>query len=266
VGDADDGSVGHFDGDRNPGDVPAWLGVLAERPDLLAGRDPPPAAWILGEASRVASMANTSRPTRNLPRGLSWPEGGYAAYSWAEGQPAWLMMDAGPLGYLALAAHGHADALSVWLRHGDEWVWTESGTYLYHEDWQWRQYFRGTAAHNTMVVAGHDQSDQRGPTIWGRRAGARFGRVTWGDGGAVFEGEHDGYRRLSPQAMHRRTVAVLPGLGVLVVDRLISRGGHPVALHWHLGQGEAAAQSGALTWRGASTIWSCRSTLGDPAR
>ena len=43
-----------------------------------------------------------------------------------------LLVDAGPLGYLSLAAHGHADALSFTLSIGDREILVDPGTYAYH--------------------------------------------------------------------------------------------------------------------------------------
>src|SRR5450432_3605085 len=73
-----------------------------------------------------------------------------------------LVMDVGALGYTSIAAHGHADALSVMLAAGDEYILVDSGTYAYHSHPDWRSYFRGTAAHNTVRVDCFDQSVMSG--------------------------------------------------------------------------------------------------------
>src|SRR5206468_507056 len=64
------------------------------------------------------------------------------------------VVDAGPLGYTAIAAHGHADALSFTLSVGGSEFLIDPGTCAYHTQERWRQYFRGTAAHNTLRVDG----------------------------------------------------------------------------------------------------------------
>ena len=53
-----------------------------------------------------------------------------------------LLMDFGPLGYTSTAAHGHADALSVWLSIDDEYFLVDAGTYAYHSHPEWRTFFR----------------------------------------------------------------------------------------------------------------------------
>ena len=68
-----------------------------------------------------------------------------------------LLVDAGPLGYLSIAAHGHADALSFVLNVGDREILVDPGTYAYHTDPAWRRYFRST------LRAQHRGHRRRGP-------------------------------------------------------------------------------------------------------
>ena len=74
--------------------------------------------------------------------------------------------DAAPLGYLSIAAHGHADALSFILHVDGQPVFIDSGTYTYHTEPEWRQYFIGTLAHNTIRINQKDQAVNGGPTLW----------------------------------------------------------------------------------------------------
>ena len=65
-----------------------------------------------------------------------------------------LVADAAPLPFLSIAAHGHADCLSFVLSLGGVQVLVDPGTYCYHSDPKWREYFKGTSAHNTVRVDG----------------------------------------------------------------------------------------------------------------
>ena len=76
------------------------------------------------------------------------------------------VMDAGPLGYLSIAAHGHADCLAFTLAVAGRAILIDPGTYCYHSEPEWRDYFRGTAAHNTVRVDGCDQSEIGGAFMW----------------------------------------------------------------------------------------------------
>jgi hypothetical protein len=77
-----------------------------------------------------------------------------------------LHFDAAPLGFLSIAAHGHADALSFTLNVDGQPVFVDPGTYTYHTAPEWRSYFIGTLAHNTIRVNNRDQAVNGGPTLW----------------------------------------------------------------------------------------------------
>ena len=48
-----------------------------------------------------------------------------------------VLIDHGALGYERLAAHGHADALSVWAFRGTQPIWVDFGSYSYADsDWR----------------------------------------------------------------------------------------------------------------------------------
>jgi hypothetical protein len=53
-------------------------------------------------------------------------------------------------------AHSHCDLLSLVLWIGGKPVLVDSGTYIYYG--QWRDYFRLTSAHNTLMVDGYEQA------------------------------------------------------------------------------------------------------------
>ena len=107
-----------------------------------------------------------------------------------------LVADAAPLGFLSIAAHGHADALSFVLSLGGVPVLVDPGTYCYHSDPTWREYFRGTAAHNTVRVDGLNQSEAVGPFMWSRKALSTLETFDVAGHPQRFVASHDGYRRL----------------------------------------------------------------------
>ena len=89
------------------------------------------------------------------------------------GGEIWCRCDGGPHGFLSIAAHAHADALSVEVRHDGVDVLADPGTYCYHGQPEWRQYFRSTLGHNTLQLDGGDQSVSGGPFLWTRHARSR---------------------------------------------------------------------------------------------
>jgi uncharacterized heparinase superfamily protein len=72
-----------------------------------------------------------------------------------------LIFDCGDICPSYLPAHGHCDALSYELSIEGVPILVNSGTYQY-ESGQWRNYFRKTKAHNTLMIGDNEQSQ-----FWG---------------------------------------------------------------------------------------------------
>ena len=149
-----------------------------------------------------------------------------------------VFVDCGELGFKSIAAHGHADALSLVLRAFGRDVFVDPGTYDYFTYPEWRNYFRSTRAHNTVCVDGLDQSVMLGSFMWGKRAQARC--VLWqplSTGGGKLVAEHDGYRRLADPITHRRTVELRPESRVVaILDELASADQHTVSIFFHMAE------------------------------
>jgi uncharacterized heparinase superfamily protein len=243
-GDCDDGYV--LDLGTGPGDARGWLAVgaaLFGRADFkrLARDRSEPVAWLLGPAG----LASLDRLAPAAPQSLaarSFPDSGY--YLLQSGNQERddrisVLFDCGELGFGSIAAHGHADALSVTVRASGRDVLVDPGTYDYFSFPAWREYFRSTRAHNALVLDGADQSAMLGPFLWGRRARARC--VAWrpaAAGGALaVVGEHDGYMRLPDPARHRRTLELGPEARRLAIrDDVIAEGRHDVAIYFQLAE------------------------------
>ncbi|MFD7609920.1 alginate lyase family protein [Streptomyces sp. NPDC059828] len=166
----------------------------------------------------------------------------------------WCRCDGGPHGFLSIAAHAHADALSVEVRHDGVDVLADPGTYCYHGQPAWRRYFRSTLGHNTLELEGGDQSVSGGPFLWTRHARSSVlvaDTSGTADGGTDrWSAEHDGYQR----SVHRRRVELTAASRELrVVDEVLGRPGprRAVRLAFHLGPAITADLVGnraVLTW------------------
>lgn len=134
-------------------------------------------------------------PCRTGPEGAAlFAEGGYSVFRRSiAGRATLMVMDHGPLGHLSIAAHGHADALAVWLHIGDQPILVDAGTYLYHSGGEWRDRLRGTPFHNTLTLDGRNSSRIAGPFNWGPRAKTCV--LAWKDteDEAYVRACHDGY-------------------------------------------------------------------------
>ena len=237
-GDADDGMMSNL----APGAPPfrsllAAGAVLFQRGDFkhkVGGLDDR-ARWLFGAQAEERFAALDVEKTR-LPLRQAYPEGGYFILGCGFDTPGEirLVADAGPLGYRSIAAHGHADALSFTLSAGRREFFVDPGTYAYHTQERWRQYFRGTAAHNTARVDGLDQSEQGGNFLW--LAKARAGCSLWLSSPQKdsFEGWHDGYERLEDPVRHRRLIELdKRARRVKIEDVLEMQGAHEVELAFH---------------------------------
>lgn len=143
-------------------------------------------------------------------------------------------VDCGALGFLGIAAHGHADALALLLSLGGTPVLVDRGTYCYNSAPAARRYFRSTLAHNTVTVDGQPQSEYGGPFLWLRKAQCRLLRFAGDDRAAEFEGEHDGYLHLADPLRHRRRVLWdADGARLAVTDILDCHAAHDIAIAWH---------------------------------
>jgi len=166
----------------------------------------------------------------------------------------WCRCDGGPHGYLSIAAHAHADALSVEVRYAGVDILADPGTYCYHGERAWRSYFRSTIAHNTVELGGWSQSREGGPFLWVRSANTREVEVLDDGDIARWVAEHDGYASLRPAAIHRRSVLLdRASRSIDIIDE-IEGGSHDVRLAFHLGpevQVELTQSRAELSWPAA---------------
>ncbi|MFF3054992.1 alginate lyase family protein [Streptomyces sp. NPDC057909] len=247
-GDADDGHGLVVDG----AGTDRWASLLATG-NAVFGR----LAWwpaVTGTDVRTPLLAALIRPavpavTRPASRPAHFADAGMTILR----GPAeiWCRCDGGPHGFLSIAAHGHADALSVEVRHDGVDVLADPGTYCYHGQPEWRQYFRSTLGHNTLQLDGGDQSVSGGPFLWTRHARSNIlvaDTSGASDGGtARWCAEHDGYQR----SVHRRRVDLTAASQELRVVDEVRGPRRAVHLAFHLGPAIAADLVGnraVLTW------------------
>jgi len=210
--------------------------VLFKRGDFKkkAGALDDKTRWLLPDSENVFGELDAER-TR-LPLRQAFPDGGYYILGCDFDNPGEIRVvaDAGPLGYRSIAAHGHADALSFTLSAGGREFFIDPGTYAYHTQPAWREYFRGTAAHNTVRIDGESQSVSGGNFMWVQKA--RAGCSLWLSSAQkdTFEGWHDGYCRLEDPVKHRRLIELdKAARRVVIEDTLEMEEDHEVELFFH---------------------------------
>ncbi|MDQ3787402.1 MAG: heparinase II/III family protein, partial [Actinomycetota bacterium] len=253
-GDADDGHGLILDG----AGVHRWASLLHVG-DQLFGRQRwwPEVPVDDVRTPLVASLSNGARndAVRPSSRPDHLADAGMTILRTADREPGeiWCRCDGGPHGFLSIAAHAHADALSVEVRHDGVEILADPGTYCYHGQPEWRGYFRSTLAHNTLELDGRDQSQSGGPFMWTRHARSQVLTTSPGQGAvAMWRAEHDGYSRGREPAVHRRTVRLDRKVRELEIhDEILSVGGHDCRLAFHLGPQVTALLEGntaLLSW------------------
>jgi hypothetical protein len=162
---------------------------------------------------------HSAEPGAPLSGTRTWKAGGYSVWRKRPSSPVVLVFDHGPLGYLSIAAHGHADALSVWLSIGDTPVIVDPGTYVYSSAPFWRERFRSSISHNTLSISGVSSSSTAGSFNWAAKADARLVSGSASTTGEVVA-EHDGYLKQFG-VLHRRSVCMSDEGRITVADELV---------------------------------------------
>jgi hypothetical protein len=114
--------------------------------------------------------------------------------------------------------HSQLDALSVNIFGAGVTIFPDSGLFTYEPGADF-DYFHGTAAHNTVLVDGSDQTE--GDVV--------AGLTEAGEGWSYQSGRHNLY----PGVTHRRAVTLIGSDLIAVVDLLDAADGHEYSQLWH---------------------------------
>lgn len=191
--------------------------------------------WLLGDDANSEFDAIATAELQ-LPVHRAFRETGYYILgdAFETADEIRLVADAGALGYLSIAAHGHADALALNLSVGGHEVLVDPGTFSYHTQQVWRDYFKGTSAHNTVRVDRLDQSTSGGNFLWLKHASAECLEFKPGASEDLWLAQHDGYAGLPDPVTHRREIRFDKSRRAFhVTDSLLCSDRHEVELHWH---------------------------------
>jgi hypothetical protein len=170
LGDTDEGWGFRFSAAADYWDVRAWLAVgavLFHRPEFKSPCKsfPEEAFWLLGQPGR----SDFSEMKEKTPHHTSFAfdEGGHYILrdNWTP-ESDFMIIKSGNfgLGGEGACAHAHCDLLSFVLWIAGKPVMVDSGTYTYHG--HWRNRFRLTSAHNTLLIDGKDQAVPINEFFW----------------------------------------------------------------------------------------------------
>lgn len=145
----------------------------------------------------------------------------------------YLHFDAAPLGYLSIAAHGHADALSFLMHVNGFPIFVDPGTYSYHVSKEWREYLVSTMAHNTICIDGKNQALQVGDTMWLNHYKCTILETQQNGFRELVKASHTGYKKVT----HARSIEFDREEDCFTItDELINNDGevHNINLLFHL--------------------------------
>lgn len=192
--------------------------------------------WLLGVKEYEAFRLDNEQKPKTPKHADAYTDGGYYILRDAVAEhDVKVVFDAAALGMPPLAGHGHADALSFVLMLDGQQILIDPGTYTYFGDERWRNYFRGTAAHNTIRVDARDQSIFGGRFLATHQARSKCLSFT---PGAEICAEHDGYTNLADPVVHRRLMRIDKEAQALhIEDKLLCKGAHQVEICFHIAPG-----------------------------
>ena len=234
-GDDDGGRLVRFD-DRATNDFRAALSngaSLFRRGDYkyVAATVAEETLWLLGTDGIKDFENTTSQSPTHTSR--AFPNGGYYVMRdcWRS-DANYLMLDCGPHGTLN-CGHAHADALALQLAAAGETTLEDAGTYTYTGSSSERDRFRGSAAHNVLLIDGLPSSVGDGPFSWKSEAASNC--LSWlsEDRFDFVEATHDGYQRLPDPVRHTRSILFLKNDYWILRDQVTASSSHDVDLLFH---------------------------------
>lgn len=193
-------------------------------------------AWLLGSESAEHFIRLQPKANSRL-RSRMFPQGGRVVMRFRDHHALVSVDEVGTDGY---GNHKHNDILSYELSVAGEPLVVDCGSYLYLADRQARDAFRGTRAHNTLIVDGVEQNRAPDPFRMDREAVVAIRRWHVDDDADVLIASHTGYDRLEDPVVHVRSFVFRKApFGWLVVDRLECAHSHEVEGYVHLAGGAA---------------------------
>ena len=225
---------------------------------------------VLGATGRRHPVDGPERASRR-PRGFA-DAGLTVLRSRAEDGPElWCRCDGGPHGFGSIAAHGHADALSIEVRYDGVELLADPGTYCYHGEPVLAAVVPLDARRTTRSSSrGVDQSRSGGPFLWMPHARYARASTSW----SAADGEITSWcggarriRRLDPPATHRRTVSPSTASPPRTTSstRSTPPALHPVRLAFHFGPVGATPSGSTRRWHEPRALLAGLRPAGAPA-
>jgi len=197
---------------------------------------PPEVFWIYGYKGRSDYKRLKENSIRNLNSRAFHNSGWYIMRK----DNNFLMASCGPNGQNGNGGHAHNDKLSFELHSSGEDIIIDPGTYIYTSLPEWRNLFRSTASHNTVLIDNQEQNRFEKQNLFTLKDDARVVVRNWKttEGYDYLEAEHYGYDRLENPAKHKRRIIFdKKELLWIIKDELNGSGKHAFDVSFHLNPG-----------------------------
>jgi hypothetical protein len=249
-----------------------WL--FCEGQDLLHDfRPDEESLWLFGQKALAQEAGSFEKVSPPLVERFD-KSGRYVVRSQAGTTRVFLRFECGHWGDESTWAHAHADRLSFSLFINGLPFFIDPGTGAYLTDSRMRDYFRSTAAHNTVTVDGRSQSEPPACFLWHLPVLSSLTACGQNNGEVVLEGYHTGYSERhhgQESLVHRRKLVLQQQKNRLeITDYFKSGGSHKLSLNFILHPDCAVRQqqssSGLQITNGPVTLSlqpddSCRASL-----
>ena len=227
------------------GEIPLFadsaLGIASRPSDILAaaevllnvqGRWPNANPGLFCALFAPQAFKRVDSKTLSPPIGSLWPSTGYFALS--GGSPGdRMIVDAKPMGPNHLPGHGHCSLFSYELSIAGKRFIVDSGVEEY-ESGPWRDFWRSTRAHNTVVVDGREQSEIWAAYRVGQRTRLLQSAIVQHESSSLFVGVHCGFVGQKSPTRHRRFIAAFAEGLWLILDEVAGSGLHTIESFVHL--------------------------------
>lgn len=211
--------------------------VIFDSPEqkYVSGRSAEEVFWLTGIAGANTYLGRDAIQPRETSKAFN--NGGYCVMrdGWEDTDNV-LIIDCGEVGSLA-GGHGHADALAIEVAVQGRRMIVDPGTYTYHESREMRDRFRSSTAHNSLSVDGLSSSEPGSTFNWRTRANTTLDKWIAEERFDLFEGSHDGYRRLSDPVTHERNIFFLKNDYWIIRDVAKAIGAHEYSLDFQFSAG-----------------------------
>lgn len=136
----------------------------------------------------------------------------------------YMIISCGPNGQNGNGGHCHNDKLGLEVCIDGEDIIVDPGTYVYTSCPEWRNKFRSTGYHNTLVVDSEEQNrfDEKNLFRLGSEAQIKVNKWVTSAEYDFLDAQYNGYERLSDPVTHRRQILFNKNEGYWVIKDILS--------------------------------------------